>query len=201
VLGGFAMLGTTLVAVTYEGTQQRIHDNQRQLLLNQLNRMIPQQDLDNDLLSDVIEVSAPETFNVGTTFVHRARRQGQPVAAIFSPVVARGYAGPIQLLIAVRHDGRLAGVRVLAHNETPGLGDRLDEQRSDWIFSFKNLSLDNPLPEDWKLKRDGGAFDQFTGASVTPRGVIRAVYATLHYFRANREFLFIQPLQPLNIVI
>jgi len=191
LLGSFAMLGTTLVAVTYDLTFQRIEENQRQALMRQLDRLIPKHSIDNDLLSDVITISAPETLNAQTTKVYRARSDSQPIAAIFSPVVARGYAGPIQLSIAVRHDGTLAGVRVLQHKETPGLGDKVDEERSDWVYSFNNRALGNPGPEGWRVRREGGVFDQFAGATITPRGVINAVYATLKYYDANRDSLFL----------
>lgn len=190
LLGGFAMLGTTLVAVTYDRTSERIEENQRQVLMRQLNQLIPKQSIDNDLLSDVITISELETLNAQTKKVYRGRRDSQPIAVIFYPVVARGYAGPIHLLVAVRLNGTLAGVRVLQHNETPGLGDRIDEQRSDWIFSFNNKAIDDPGPEGWKVKREGGAFDQFAGASVTPRGVIKAVHDTLKYYHAKRDHLF-----------
>ncbi len=193
LLGCFAMLGTGLVAVTHEYTHERIVENQRQLQMRQLGQLIPLQHVDNDLLTDVITISAPQTLNAETTMVYRARRDGQNIAAVFSPVVAHGYAGSIHLIVAVQHNGTLAGVRVLQHRETPGLGDRVEVERSDWIYSFNHRALDAPGPEGWRIKRDGGVFDQFTGASITPRGVVNAVYATLKYYAANRDRLFAKP--------
>jgi electron transport complex protein RnfG len=112
------------------------------------------------------------------------------VAAIISTVAPQGYNGNIYLLVAIRYSGKLAGVRVVKHRETPGLGDAIDEKRSDWISSFDNKSLQNPAPKDWKVKRDGGVFDQFTGATITPRAVVDAVYKTLQYFEKHRDELF-----------
>lgn len=195
LLGGFAMLGTTLVAVTYDHTFKIIEENKRQALIRQLDQLISKQSIDNDPLSDVINISAPQSLNTNSTKVYRARKDNQPVAAVFSPVVARGYAGPITLIVAVRHNGTLAGVRVLQHHETPGLGDKIDERRSDWIFGFTGKTIQDPGPEGWNLRRDGGVFDQFAGASITPRGVIKAVHATLKYFHANQDYLFEQPMQ------
>ncbi|MDJ0805839.1 MAG: electron transport complex subunit RsxG [Gammaproteobacteria bacterium] len=192
ILGGFAMLGTTLVAVTYDRTHERIDENRRQVLMRQLAQLVPEQGIDNDLLSDVVSISVPAILNVDNSKVYRIRKDGQPHAVVISPVVARGYAGPIYLMVAVRYNGTLAGVRVLQHQETPGLGDKIDDRRSDWIYSFKDKSIDNPGPEDWKVKRDGGAFDQFTGASITPRGVVKAVHETLRFYHANRDYLYKQ---------
>jgi len=122
--------------------------------------------------------------------VYRARKHGQPVALFATPVAPDGYSGPIQLLIGVRADGALAGVRVLSHKETPGLGDGIDEKRSPWILAFTGKSLSDPGPDGWKVKKDGGAFDQFTGATITPRAVVKATHKFLEYVQTHREQLF-----------
>ena len=122
--------------------------------------------------------------------VYRAFRNGEPVAALLTPVAPNGYSGEIRLLVGIYADGRVAGVRVLGHKETPGLGDAIEIERSDWITSFAGRSLGNPPLEDWKVKRDGGVFDQFTGATITPRAVVQAVRKTLLYFERHRDELF-----------
>ena len=192
VLGGFALIGTTLVSFTHGATAARIAGNQRQALLQELESLSPRQDRDNDLLRDVIEVEAPAGQTGVTMRVYRARREGEPVAAIFTPVIARGYAGPMELIVAVYADGSLAGVRVLQHRETPGLGDKVELQRSPWILDFNRRSLEDPAAEGWRVKRDGGVFDQFSGATITPRGVVAAVHTTLSSFQAHRQRLFAQ---------
>jgi electron transport complex protein RnfG len=190
LLGLFGVLGAGLVGLSHEGTAERIARNEREALLHQIHVLVPREQIDNDMLNDVIEVSAPDTLGVEKTRVYLGRRNGEPVAAVLSPVSTPGYAGPIQLVVAVRYDGTLAGVRVLSHRETPGLGDKIEEERSDWILSFDGKSLLDPRPSEWKVKRDGGVFDQFTGATVTPRTIVRAVKTALEYFDANRLDLF-----------
>ena len=122
--------------------------------------------------------------------VYRARKAGQPVALVISPIAPDGYNGSIKLLVGINSDGTLSGVRVVGHRETPGLGDAIDESRSGWIHIFDNKSLGNPLPERWKVKKDGGDFDQLTGATITPRAVVKAVRQALLYYRDNQEALF-----------
>ena len=190
LLGLFGILGAGLVALSHDGTAERIARNERDALLHQLHVLVPRDQVDNDMLEDVIEVSAPEALGIDKTTVYLGRRSGEPVAAVFSPVSTPGYAGPINLIVAVRYDGTLAGVRVLSHRETPGLGDKIEEQRSDWILGFEDKSLLDPRPSDWKVKRDGGSFDQFTGATITPRTIVRGVKTALQYFDEHRLELF-----------
>ncbi len=195
-LFAFAAAGTALVAFTEQHTRARVALNERQALLRELNALVPPAWYDNDLLADRVLVADPARPSAArpsaaqAIVVYRARKQGAPVAAVFAPVAPDGYAGAIALLVAVREDGRLAGVRVTRHRETPGLGDRIEARRSGWIKAFSGLSLDRPPAEQWRVRRDGGVFDQFTGATVTPRAVVRAVRATLVYFGAHRRELF-----------
>lgn len=187
----FAVVGITLVSYTQVETQQRIAVNERKVLLRNLYTLIPQQKLDNDIAADIKEI--PASVQLGTeksSIVYRARMHGEPVAAVFNVVAQEGYSGNIYLLVGVYYDGSLAGVRAVKHNETPGLGDSIDERKSNWILGFNGKSLQNPLPEKWKVKRDGGEFDQITGATITPRAVVKAVKNTLEYFNSNRETLF-----------
>lgn len=191
VLSIFAVGGTSLVAWTFSATQQRIAENERQVLLSQLHALIQPGEHDNKLEEDVMYVTAPAQLgSKKPVAIYRARKSGKPVAAIISSVAPDGYNGDIHLLVAIRYNGKLAGVRVVNHHETPGLGDAIDENRSDWIKSFTNKSLQEPDSKNWKVKRDGGVFDQFTGATITPRAVVNAVFRTLQYYQQQRDKLF-----------
>jgi electron transport complex protein RnfG len=149
--------------------------------------------MDNDPLQDRIEVSEPDLLGSGVTRVYRIRGGGEPVAVVLDPVVPDGYAGPIKLLVSVLADGTLGGVRVLAHRETPGLGDKIETAKSDWALSFDGKSLADPTEEKWKVKRDGGIFDQFTGATITPRAIVKTVKNTLLFVRQQGAALYEQP--------
>ncbi len=192
ILGIFGVLGAALVSLTWTATAERIALNQQQAFLRNVYKLIDKSEIDNDLLRDVITLH--DTILAKTAVkVYRARKQGQPVALIFSPVQSPGYASPINMMVAVRYDGVLGGVRVLSHMETPGLGDKIDEERSDWILGFRGKSLDNPPPEQWKVKKDGGVFDQFTGATITPRNIVATVKKVLEYYAREKENLFKKP--------
>ena len=193
VLFLFAVAGAGLVALVHQQTEARIIANERLALLKQLNALVPAQSIDNDIVSDITTVSAPDRLGAKETQVYLGRKDGKPVAAVFTSIVPDGYSGPIKLLVAVRVDGSLGGVRVISHKETPGLGDKVEERKSDWIYSFDNKSLVNPPSSQWKVKRDGGVFDQFTGATVTPRSIVHAVKNTLIYFRDRGGSLFQKP--------
>lgn len=187
----FAIAGALMVGLTYKNTADAIRYNEKLQLLKQLNTIVPAELYDNDLLADTLVL--PPNVQLGTneeTLIYRARKDDKPVAAVFSSIAPNGYNGPIHILVGVFHDGRIAGVRVVKHRETPGLGDAVEASRSDWILGFNNKSLDNPAEKAWKVKRDGGVFDQFTGATITPRAVVKAVYNALLYFRQNRDRLF-----------
>jgi electron transport complex protein RnfG len=187
----FAVVGVSLVAYTQLQTETLIADNERTVLLRNLYALIPASKLDNDIATDTLEL-APSTL-LGTSnasTVYRARKDGEPVAVVFNSVASGGYNGDIHLLVGIYADGHVAGVRTVKHSETPGLGDAIEIQKSDWILGFNNKSLDNPAPELWKVKRDGGEFDQITGATITPRAIVKAVKNTLEYYSTNREVLF-----------
>lgn len=190
LLALFTAAGTGLVALTHQQTADRIAANEREALLRSLTALVPSETIDNDIIGDTLVVSDLERLGTKQTQVYLGRKQGNPVAAVFTTVVPGGYSGPIKLLVAVRIDGTLGGVRVVAHKETPGLGDKVEEARSDWIYSFNGKSLTNPDISRWKVKRDGGDFDQFTGATITPRSIVKAVKNTLLYFKDQGKSLF-----------
>lgn len=194
LLGAFAAIGSGLVALTQNATAERIAAEERATLLRNLHSLIPPALHDNDMSKDTIEVTSKTLLGTDQPVtVYRARLKGVPVAAILSPVAPDGYSGEIKLLVAIRHDGTIAGVRVVSHKETPGLGDVIEIERSDWIKGFDGRSLTNPGDGGWKVKKDGGIFDQFTGATITPRAVVKATHKCLQYFSANRDTLFASP--------
>lgn len=194
LLGLFAVLGTGLVAFTFDNTHERIAANERAALLRNLHVLIPPERHDNDLFTDVIEVTAPELLgSAEPAAAYRARKDGWPVALVIAATAPDGYSGPIRLLVGINADGTLAGVRVVNHRETPGLGDAIEASRSDWILGFDGRSLDDPKESLWAVKRDGGHFDQFTGATITPRAVVNAVKKALLYFQRNTDRLFAEP--------
>ncbi len=189
----FAVVGTGLVAVTELSTRNAIIDNERDVLLRNLNALLPADQLDNDITEDKITV--PADALLGTTepsHVYRARLGDEPVAAILSSIAPNGYSGRIHMLIGIYVDGSIAGVRVVKHAETPGLGDEIDIRKSDWVTGFDGKTLSSPEASGWAVKRDGGEFDQFTGATSTPRAVVAAVHRSLLYYQKNADMLFHQ---------
>jgi len=194
ILAVFAAVGVGLVALTEEVTRDQIEANERAFLLRTLNDVVPAGSYDNDLFNDTVQVTDPELLGTKEPVtVYRAFREGQPVAVILTPVAPEGYSGPIRLIAGIDAQGNVTGVRTTSHRETPGLGDAIEVQRSDWILGFDGRSLGNPPLARWGVKRDGGDFDQFTGATVTPRAVVKAVRNALLYFDVNREKLFARP--------
>lgn len=187
----FAVIGTGVVAFIEEATREQIAENERRVLLRNLYALLPKEELNNDIASDT--KTLPPSKLLGTkedSIVYRARLNGEPVAAIFNSIAANGYNGDIHLLIGVYRDGSLAGVRAIKHQETPGLGDVIELGKSNWILGFSGRSLDEPPPDQWAVKRDGGVFDQFTGATITPRAIVQAVKNTLIYYRQNADAVF-----------
>jgi len=190
LLGGFALCATGLLALTHWSTAERIADNRRQALLQRLHEVLPADAADGQLHDDQRLVSDPRLGSEAALPVYIARRDGQPVAAVLTAIAPQGYSGSIRLLVGVYRDGRITGVRITEHRETPGLGDAIEADRSDWINGFDGRALGDPALDRWAVKKDGGVFDQFTGATVTPRAVVRAVRDALLYFDEQRAALF-----------
>ncbi|MBL7003310.1 MAG: electron transport complex subunit RsxG [Gammaproteobacteria bacterium] len=188
----FAIIGTAAVSFTEQQTYELIAENERQMLLRNLNQLIPKERYDNDLSSNSIILEASELLgNTKPKEAYRASLKDKPVAIIFNATAHNGYSGDIDLLVAVYVDGSIAGVRVVKHKETPGLGDGIEIKKSNWIKQFDLKSLLNPLGSElWKVKRDGGVFDQMTGATITPRAIIQTTYQTLQYYQNNSDTLF-----------
>jgi len=187
-----AMACAVLLYISNRFTHEKITANARALQLGVINSVMPLP-YNNQLFDDFIEVSEPGYFwNADTVIVFRARMDGQPVGIALMPVFAKGYNSNIQLLIGIAFDGTLLAVRAIKHNETEGLGDQIDHNKSDWINRFSGLSLDNTPPDDWSVKSDGGNFDQLSGATITSRGVINAVRKSLEYYKLNRDRLYLR---------
>lgn len=181
LLGSFALLASGALAWASGATGAAIAAAEAKDLRDSLSEVLPSGLADNDFLKDTVSVDRdgqPVT-------IYRAR-QGQEVKAALFKVAGRGYAGEIQILMAVDMAGHTLGVRVLKHAETPGLGDKIEVRKDAWIKSFDGKSLGDPAPEKWAVKKDNGVFDQFAGATITPRGVVKAVKGGLEFFAAHK---------------
>ncbi|CUB04332.1 electron transport complex subunit RsxG [Marinomonas fungiae] len=189
-LGIFAVLTAGLIALTHQLTEHTIEDNIVQAQLSAFNEILPADRYNNNLAE--AHVLLPADPLLGSTepvpaFI--ARKDGEVSAIIFETVAPGGYNGNLDLLVAIDRNGVVTGTRVISHKETPGLGDKVDLKKSQWILSFSGKSLDNTSLKQWNVKKDGGNFDQFTGATITPRAVVRAVKNTLLYFNENKDAL------------
>ena len=192
VLALFALATSVLLASTYLGTRETIVEAERQAAARILLEIYPPGSHDNDLIDDTLPI--PETY-LGTlgldepSVIHVVKNEGEIVGFIIPSTAPDGYSGDIKLLTGINLDGSIAGVRTLAHTETPGLGDKIELRKSDWILSFNGRALGEPPPEQWKVTKDGGYFDQFTGATITPRAVVDRILKTLIFYREHREQL------------
>lgn len=189
ILGGFALITAGVLAATFLATKDKISAEERRAAQRALLEIVPRKDHDNDMLADTWQIPNAHLSALGLTqaeSIHIAKKDGSAVAAIIPSLAPDGYSGDIKLIIGVKKDGSVAGVRVLTHKETPGLGDKVDLNKDDWVLSFNNKSLQSPLKGKWKVKKDGGEFDQFTGATITPRAVVKRVKQTLEYFDQHK---------------
>lgn len=193
-LAVIAAICTTLVAATYQVTASRIAANQLAWLEKSLEPALGGVDYDGSIAAARLVLDPPHSLpGNDAAIIYRAYSGGAPVAVLFAVTARGGYAGPIRVLVGIDVAGTITGLRILEHRETPGLGDGIETSRSDWAYQFDGRSLGDPPAEGWQLQVDGGEFDQLTGASVTPRAVIKAVRETLIYFDAHREEIFSMP--------
>ena len=184
LLALFALVTALLLAVSDDLTRGPIAARAAEDLAASLAQVVPDALHDNALGAAALTLD-----DAGTPVtVYRGTLSGAVTAIAFERV-GYGYSGAIRVLMAVDADGAILGVRVLAHAETPGLGDKIETAKGDWILGFDGLSLGNPPPERWKVKRDGGQFDQFSGATITPRAVVGAIREGLDFFAAHRAEL------------
>ena len=184
LLGSVTLLTSSLLVLANYLTATEIRAAEQQDLVHSLTQVLPIQ-YENNLLKDTLVLPNVEGHDL---VVYRARQNKQVVAVIFQ-VSERGYSGPILLTLGISKQGELLGVRVVKHTETPGLGDKIEAEKSDWMLGFNGKSLDNLSPAQWRVKKDGGSFDQFTGATITPRAVVRAVKRGLDIFATYRNTL------------
>lgn len=195
-LAAIAAICTTLVAFTWQLTDERIAANEQAWLEQSLQPALSGLFFDSGVTESKLTIPAPHGLpGSGDAIVYRVFAGESPVAALFVVSARDGYAGAIRLLIGVDIDGEVTGVHVLGHRETPGLGDRIETSKSDWVRQFDGRSLGDPVADGWKIKRDGGDFDQLTGASVTPRAVVKAIRQTLEYFESNGSTLFAEDIE------
>lgn len=185
LLGAFSLVATALLVAGDLATHNAIDERLREDLRASLSQVIPEAVHDNDLLAHPLAFKGD---NGAPLTVYRGTR-GLQVTALAWEIIGKGYAGDIRLIIGLDTSGKVLGVRVLQHAETPGLGDNIEASRSDWILGFNGLSLGNPPADKWKVKKDGGRFDSFSGATITPRGVVAAIKQGLEFFRSHKTVL------------
>jgi electron transport complex protein RnfG len=183
LLGGVALLTSGALAIAAHLTDADIKAAETADLKQSLTQVLPGE-YENDLIKDTVTLPGKD----GDVLVYRARRQGKVEAVVYR-MIGHGYAGALVCVMGVSREGRILGVRVIKHAETPGLGDKIDPAKSNWIHSFEGKWLGDPAPDKWAVKKDGGVFDQFAGATITPRGVVKAVKEGLEFFDANRTAL------------
>ncbi len=189
LLGGFATFASVFLVSGNIATRDAIDERLREDLLESLSQVVPDDLYDNNLLDNILEVTDQKDHSIK---IYRGFKDSQ-VSALAWEISEQGFADEIKMIIGVDTDGKILGVRVIAHSETPGLGDKIEEKKSNWIFDFNGLSLGNPPKAEWKVKKDGGRFDAFSGATITPRAVVKGVTKGLEFFKANRSRLISIP--------
>lgn len=190
-LATIAAICTAMVALTYGLTAGRIAANQKAWLEQSLAPALSDISYDSGITDSMIVIAPPHSPpGSEEVVIYRVFNENEPVAALFVVTARDGYAGPIRFLVGIDIHGAVTGVHILEHRETPGLGDRIESTRSDWVRQFEGRSLGNPAPAGWRIKSDGGRFDGLTGASVTPRAVVKAIRLTLLYFAENKDRVF-----------
>ena len=190
ILALFAIVCTAIVGLVHLLTKDQIVFQEQQELLRNLNSIIVEDNYNNVIYQDCIILPSEALSTAYPQKVYRARNNGKPFAAAITTIAPDGYNGNIELLIAINVNGSVSGVRSLKHQETPGLGDKIEVRKSNWIKSFTNKKLANDNDSRWLVKKDGGMFDQFTGATITPRAVVKAVRNTVIYFNKHQDKLF-----------
>lgn len=190
ILAVFALVASVLLGFADLATRDVIQLRLEEDLKASLDEVVPPAMHDNDLLADTMTISSADA-NIGAeqTLVYLAKQQGQISAVCFKLVAPDGYSGPISLVMGIDMNGEILGVRVLSHTETPGLGDKIEIGKTQWVLSFNGKSLINLSPAQWAVKKDGGVFDQFAGATITPRKTVQAIKRGLEFFRTHRAEL------------
>jgi electron transport complex protein RnfG len=198
-LGLFAIVTAGSIGIAQVATKDRIEKNEQIAQAKALHEIVPQSTYDNDLLNDTISLTHDEVHSelnvrllgpiADDAVAYVARKDGKAHTVILPVTAPDGYTTQIDMIVGIKLDGRLAGVRIIDHKETPGLGDKIEAQKHPWIFQFAGLSLLNPEEKSWAVKKDGGEFDQFTGATITPRAVVRSVKLAMKFFEQHGKEL------------
>ncbi len=191
IMLAFAFIGTLLLTTVFDVTRAPIEASEKAARLSLFKEILPAENYDNDLLASQVTI-APNALlgNRLPSIANVAKQQEQTAGVILEAIAHDGYSGDIKLLIAIRADGSISGVRVLAHKETPGLGDYIDIAHGNWIKLFDNESLEKTAAEKWQVKKDGGQYDYMVGATITPRAVVKAVKQALQFYQQNKQTLF-----------
>lgn len=196
LLGGFSTLAATLLVIGNTSTQEIIKQRVAEDLQASLSQVIPDDLHDNNLLDNKISIQ----HNNQQVIAYQGIKNNK-ISAVAYSVSSQGYAGEIVLIMGVNARGEIIAVRVLSHMETPGLGDKIEVEKEDWIFSFDGLSFNKLAEEKWKVKKDGGEFEQFSGATITPRAAIKAIKEGLDMFNHQRQkLLAIKKTEPIESV-
>jgi electron transport complex protein RnfG len=199
IMLAFTAIFTALMAGTYKATEPLVAASALAEKLRLIGEVLPPARYDNELMADAVTLPPPETLGLDQeTKVWRARKNGAPVALVFEAAAPDGYSGRIGLILAVDADGRLLAQRVISHKETPGLGDYIDPKKDKnktrpWITQFSNLGFDSVPRAQWRVKKDGGRFDQMSGATISARAVTNASGRALAWVVENRDRLFALP--------
>ena len=186
-----AVTGGVLVASIFLLTREPIRENQQAVLLRSLNTVMPSEHYDNDLHHDIYAATHMTLLGSEEPLpIYRARQNGIPTGAVITAIAPNGYNGAIRLLVGVDATGKILAVRVVEHQETPGLGDKIEKRKSDWVDDFEGHALVDTSEQQWQVKRDGGVFDQFSGATITPRAVVSAVQKALRFYQQKKAVIF-----------
>lgn len=191
----FSVIGTAILAYTYDITYGLIAQSEETAKLNLITQVAPASLYDNELIKDTITL--PASTQLGTlqdTLAYRGRLKNKPSVVVLEAIAADGYSGKISMIMAIGYDGVISGVRVITHKETPGLGDYIDIAKNKWITLFAQTSHTRYPEADWKVKKDGGKIDYMAGATITARAMAKAVHSALHYVEENRDNLFAENL-------
>ena len=190
LLGMSATVAILVIIAAFMLTREPIRLTEQQNLYRDLSELLVPDSFNNDPALDTIYLSSPALGSVDPKVIYRARNDDSPTGAVITCIAPDGYNGDIGLLVGLNYKGDIVGVRVTHHNETPGLGDDIETRKSDWIYSFDNLIVGDIKPEEWNVKKEGGRFDQFTGATITPRAIVSSVYRVSLWYQQNREAVF-----------
>jgi len=197
ILAIFAIVCTAIVGLVNELTKDKIKVQEQQQLLSTLHSIIEPSRYDNNITQDCVTLSSNllggSKKNKAVQTAYIARKGGDAVAIAMTSTAPDGYNGNIELIIAINMDNSISGVRALKHQETPGLGDKIELRKSTWITSFSGKKLLSEKDNRWAVAKDGGMFDQFTGATITPRAVVKAVRKAALYFADNKDSLLTRP--------